>query len=59
MQGLKNVFEYLGKVPTIIRFDNMSTAVKRIKSYGEREVTDGFKRLMCHYGFFLHINYII
>jgi len=51
MQGLKNVFEYLGKVPTIIRFDNMSTAVKRIKSYGEREVTDGFKRLMCHYGF--------
>ncbi len=51
MQGLKNVFEFIGKVPTVIRFDNMSTAVKNILSHGEREVTDGFKRLMCHYNF--------
>ncbi len=51
MQGLKNVFEHIGKVPTVIRFDNMSTAVKKIKAYGEREVTEGFKRLMNHYNF--------
>jgi len=50
-QGLKNIFEHIGKVPTVIRFDNMSTAVKKILSYGEREVTEGFKRLMNHYNF--------
>lgn len=50
-QGLKNIFEHIGYVPTVIRFDNMSTAVKAIKAQGEREVTDNFRRLQCHYGF--------
>lgn len=35
----------------MIRFDNMSSAVKKIKSSGEREITEGFRRLQCHYGF--------
>lgn len=50
-QGLKNIFEHIGGVPRVIRFDNMSSAVKKIKSSGEREVTEGFRRLQCHYGF--------
>jgi transposase len=29
----------------------MSTAVKEIKAQGEREITDGFRRLQCHFGF--------
>lgn len=51
VEGLINIFEYVGKSPTVIRFDNMSTAVKKILSYGEREVTEGFRRLMEHYNF--------
>lgn len=50
-QGLKNIFEHIGYAPSVIRFDNMSTAVKTIKAQGEREVTDNFRRLQCHYGF--------
>jgi transposase len=50
-QGLKNIFQHMGYVPTVIRFDNMSTAVKAIKAQGEREITDNFRRLQCHYGF--------
>ena len=50
-QGLLDIFNHIGGVPTVIRFDNMSTAVKTIKSYGEREVTDSFRRLQCHFGF--------
>lgn len=51
MQGMKNIFEHIGGMPTVIWFDNMSTAVKTIKAHGEREVTDGFYRLMTHYCF--------
>lgn len=50
-QGLKNIFEHIGYVPSVIRFDNMSTAVKAIKGQGEREITDSFRRLQCHFGF--------
>lgn len=50
-QGLIDIFHHIGGVPPIIRFDNMSTAVKAIKAYGEREVTDNFRRLQCHFGF--------
>ncbi|HPJ21331.1 MAG TPA: IS21 family transposase [Clostridia bacterium] len=50
-QGLTNIFYHIGYVPDVIRFDNMSTAVKAIKAQGEREVTDNFRRLQCHYGF--------
>ncbi len=50
-QGLKNIFDHIGYVPTVIRFDNMSTAVKTIMAQGEREVTDNFRRMQCHFGF--------
>ena len=29
----------------------MSTAVKKIKAHGERDLTQGFLRFMMHYGF--------
>lgn len=50
-QGLVDIFNHIGWVPAVIRFDNMSTAVKAIKAYGEREVTDNFRRLQCQLGF--------
>ena len=49
--GLKNIFEYIGKAPTFIWFDNMSTVVKNIRKNGERDITKGFARFMLHYGF--------
>ncbi|MGI6752544.1 MAG: IS21 family transposase [Anaerovoracaceae bacterium] len=51
MKGLTDIFIAVGGIPRVIRFDNMSTAVKEINAYGEREVTEGFRRLQCHYGF--------
>ena len=51
MQGVTDIFKAIEGSPRVIRFDNMSTAVKTIKAYGEREVTEGFRRLQCHYGF--------
>ncbi len=50
-EGLINIFEYVGGVPTCIRFDNMSAIVKQIKALGGRELTDSFRRLQCHFGF--------
>ena len=51
LEGLKAIFEHIGGVPTAIWFDNMSTVVKKIKEYGERDLTNGFLRFMMHYGF--------
>jgi transposase len=51
LEGMKAIFEHIGGVPTAIWFDNMSTVVKRIKEYGERDLTKGFLRFMMHYGF--------
>ena len=51
LEGMKAIFEHIGGVPTAIWFDNMSTAVKKIKEYGERDLTKGFLRFMMHYGF--------
>lgn len=50
-EGMINIFEFIGGVPTNSRFDNLSPVVKAIKAWGEREVTDNFRRLQCHYGF--------
>jgi len=51
LEGMQTIFEYIGGVPTAIWFDNMSTVVKKIKEYGERDVTKGFLRFEMHYGF--------
>lgn len=41
----------MGQVPRVIRFDNLSPAVKRILPNGERELTEEFQRFVLHYGF--------
>lgn len=51
LEGLKSIFEHAIGVPIAIWFDNMSTAVKKIREYGERDLTKGFLRFMMHYGF--------
>ncbi len=51
LEGMKAIFEHIGGVPTAIWFDNMSTAVKKIREYGQRDLTQGFLRFMMHYGF--------
>lgn len=51
LEGMKTIFEYVGGTPYAIWFDNMTTAVKKIKEYGKRDLTDGFLRFMLHYGF--------
>ena len=55
LEGMKNIFEHTGKIPSYIWFDNMSTVVKNIRKNGERDVTQGFNRFMLHYSF--HSNY--
>lgn len=51
LEGLKAIFEHMEGVPTAIWFDNMSTAVKKIRAHGERDLSQGFLRFMMHYGF--------
>lgn len=51
LEGLKRFFNHLDGVPRRIRFDNLSPAVKKVLAYGERELTEGFKRFALHYGF--------
>jgi len=51
LEGLQRMFHYMGGVPQTIRFDNLTPAVKRIFSKGERELTDTFERFVLHYGF--------
>lgn len=51
LQGMKDIFLYMGKVPTCIWFDNDKTVVKKVMAYGERKVTEAFLRFRMHYGF--------
>lgn len=51
LQGMKNTFNYLGKVPRRIWFDNASTLVSKILKGGNRTLTDSFIRFKNHYGF--------
>src|SRR5699024_12763593 len=51
LEGLQRMFHHMGRVPKTIRFDNLSPAVKKIFSKGERELTDTFERFVLHYGF--------
>ncbi|WP_409967410.1 IS21 family transposase [Bengtsoniella intestinalis] len=51
LEGMKQIFEHMGGVPPVIRFDNMSTAVVKVLDHGERVLTDGFTRFMLHYRF--------
>jgi transposase len=51
LQGLKNIFEYISGVPVSITFDNTKAIVKKIKSYGNRDLTEFFLRFQNHYEF--------
>ena len=51
LQGLKNIFEYIGGVPVSITFDNPSTIVIKIKEHGNRELTSIFTNFKLHFGF--------
>jgi len=51
LEGMKRIFHHIGKVPTASWFDNMSTAVTRIRKHGERDLSKGFERFVLHYGF--------
>ena len=51
LEGLQRMFYHLGGVPATIRFDNLSPAVKKIFTRGQRELTDTFERFVLHYGF--------
>lgn len=50
-EGLIAIFEYLGGVPTLIRFDNASTVVKKVLKNGGRDLTDRFRKFQEHFGF--------
>lgn len=50
-EGLRRIFEFIGGVPAVIRFDNMSTAVAKVGKGRERQLTDEFMRFQLHYGF--------
>lgn len=51
LQGMRNIFEHMGKVPKRILFDNLSTAVAHMGTGHERTLTEGFERFMVHYKF--------
>ncbi len=51
LEGMQRIFQRLQSVPKVIRFDNLSPAVRKIKPFGERELTDMFERFVLHYGF--------
>jgi len=51
LEAMKAIFEHVKGIPTAIWFDNMSTAVSKIREYGKRDLSQGFLRFMMHYGF--------
>ena len=51
LQAMRQIFEQIGRVPTVILFDNLSAAVKQIKKDGGRNLVDQFSRFAAHYGF--------
>lgn len=51
LEGMKQIFNHIGGVPTRIWFDNASSMVVKIKEGGERILTESFIRFKSHYGF--------
>lgn len=51
LEGLVNIFNYVGVVPREIWFDNASTLVTEILKAGKRNLTERFERFKEHYGF--------
>lgn len=51
LQAMRQIFEHIGRVPTVILFDNLSAAVKKIRKDGGRDLVEQFTRFAAHYGF--------
>ncbi|WP_407370658.1 IS21 family transposase [Carnobacterium sp.] len=51
LQAMRQIFEHLKRVPTVILFDNLSAAVIQIKKDGGRKLVEQFSRFAAHYGF--------
>jgi len=51
LEGMNRIFRFIGGVPNVIWFDNMTTAVKEILKYGERIVTERFNSFQNYYRF--------
>lgn len=51
LESMQRIFEYMGKVPTRILFDNMSSAVTKILPKRERKLADAFSRFVLHHKF--------
>ncbi len=51
MESLQLIFQYLGKVPSEIWFDNGSAMVAKIRTEGKRDLTERFAQFCAHYGF--------
>ncbi len=43
LEGLQQMFHHMGGVPATMRFDNLSSAVKKIRSKGNRDLTETFE----------------
>lgn len=50
LEGLKNIFKHMGRVPSKIWFDNLSAAVK-IFNKKERKLNNFFESFCAHYSF--------
>ena len=50
LEGLKNIFNHIGKVPSKIWFDNLSAAVKVVNKK-ERKLNKFFENFCAHYSF--------
>lgn len=51
LEGMQQIFNHIGGVPTLVWFDNASSMVSKIKEGGDRILTDSFLRFKSHYGF--------
>jgi transposase len=51
LQGLKQIFEYIGGVPKQIWFDNLSATVTSIHRNGKRTLNELFQKFVLHYNF--------
>jgi len=51
LEGLKQLFQQAGGVPTYVRIDNLSAAVVSIGKGDKRTYTDAFLRFQMHYNF--------
>ncbi|MFW0858707.1 MAG: IS21 family transposase [Dehalococcoidia bacterium] len=51
LEALKCLFEYIGAVPKKIWLDNLSVAVTKVFTGGDRKLTEIFERFCLHYRF--------